>query len=490
MSAHLSIENLLRYLRRSIPPSHLIEVDDHLSECVACQNRLAAIALADPNISGSSLEIVGAVGSERPLGVNPTLTPKSASPKAEKPAAIGDTFSKTQEPQVTYFGALTDEIADTEVVSPETVPPRTSPHLSYELLEASVDRKLTNEEENIVRTHLLECQSCSDELRDLQSFAVDVARGSKPRAHRQTNWSNLWEALSSWFTFRRSIFWALASLVLFAMMLGEYTTKAPTPKEVAGNPGVKIEAASSQDATIFDAGTMEDDMTAAGVIANEETMSRGRSGRKPHYSFPSLSDHLHGLDPKIQILIIDSIKRDRSEILIALRNLASMPGSLAGGVQLLSPVGTFALSSTPTFRWAAPAGVDGYTVHVYDSEFNAVESSPVVTAPEWKSNVPLRSDRTYVWRVQTTKNGEAVSEPIASPPLGRFRILDSSQRKLITELKRSCPEAHLAIGIVLARDGVIDDAVKEFEAVPQSDPNYSSAQKFVKDLRQLQVTAR
>lgn len=495
MSAHLSKENLLRYLKRSISPSHLIEIDAHISGCSECQLRLATLAgekksitqhAARPDNLASDHQLFG-FGGEQSAGSmtheNPTEVLGEIALASRNPAPHSKDLSPQIGSVVSLGSSSPTNLAEKFIRSLPPVPPTTSGHLSYEQLEACVDNKLKNGELRAVCTHLEGCQSCMEELADLHRFAADVSKGSRSRVPRRMILTDFWKALSSWFTFRRSVLvGVLASLVLFAIMPRTHIVNAPPPKQAAGNPGTKIEIAVNQGATIFDPGIM------AGTSYDVAPLFE-----KPHYSFPSLSD-LDGLDPKIWVTIIGSIESDHSETLVALRNLTNKRHSLSRGLdgkespQLLSPVGAFALSATPTFRWAARAGVDGYTVHVYDSEFNAVESSPVVTAREWKSNVALRSGRTYQWRVQATKNGEAVSEPITNAPLGRFRILDSSQRKLITELRRSRPEAHLTIGILLARGGVIDDAVKEFEAVPQSDPNYASAQKFLKDLEHLQVT--
>lgn len=432
MQDHLNREQIVRYCNRQSLPEELELFDAHIAECADCRELLFSAARLREALRRAPSRDQG----------SPNYTPTSLS------------LQTTEE------------------------------HLSYEQLEAFVDGKLRTDEQGAIQTHLLECQSCTEELADLRKFAADVSKGFQSHTPQRIIWSTLWKASSSWFTFRRSAFvGALASLILFAIMLERHTKKAPIPDAV-GNPTPKMAVTSNPGATVSDPATM----------AAKSQLLITLDG-KSKYPFPTLSD-LSGVDTKIRATVIDSIKSDHSATLLALRDLADESGAVSRGVdrgesfRLLSPVGTFVLSSTPTFRWTSQAGVDGYTVHIYDSNLNPVRASPVVTRPEWKSDVALHSGNTYVWRVQTTKNGEAGTESIAKVPLARFRILDSSQRNLVAELRRSRPEGHLTIGILLGQGGVIDDAVKEFKAVPQSDPNYTSAQKFLKDLQNLRTPAR
>jgi serine/threonine-protein kinase len=55
---------------------------------------------------------------------------------------------------------------------PEELSPLSSQHLSYELMEGYVDGRLTEEQQDTIRLHLLRCKKCAEELENLQGFAT------------------------------------------------------------------------------------------------------------------------------------------------------------------------------------------------------------------------------------------------------------------------------------------------------------------------------
>lgn len=114
MPEHLSAEEITSYRQRRTPPEELLRVDDHISQCAECRERL---------------------------------------------------FSPSES------GALDRYLKRSDVGS--QVGPR-GEHLSYEQLEAFVDGKMSSTTRKVVEAHLRSCQLCADESRDLNTFKVEL----------------------------------------------------------------------------------------------------------------------------------------------------------------------------------------------------------------------------------------------------------------------------------------------------------------------------
>jgi hypothetical protein len=111
MPEHLSAEQITSYRERRASPEELLRVDDHISQCPECRERL--------------------------------LSP------GELRAALQGAGS----PRVASQGQ----------------------HLVYEQLEAFVDRKMSRADRKSASAHLKVCEFCSEDLRDLNAFKAELA---------------------------------------------------------------------------------------------------------------------------------------------------------------------------------------------------------------------------------------------------------------------------------------------------------------------------
>src|SRR5215470_3662581 len=120
MPEHLSVEQITSYRERRASPAELLQVDDHISQCAECRERLS-----------------------------------SASDLRTALQAARSRLMSGHEP----------DLSDERGGSPQLV--SKSEHLAYEQLEAYVDGKMSRAARRIAETHLKACQLCSEELRDL-----------------------------------------------------------------------------------------------------------------------------------------------------------------------------------------------------------------------------------------------------------------------------------------------------------------------------------
>jgi hypothetical protein len=110
-------------------------------------------------------------------------------------------------------------------------------------------------------------------------------------------------------------------------------------------------------------------------------------------------------------------------------------GEPAESFTIVGPVGRVVDTNAPTLRWRAMDGAEGYSVDVYDQNYNKVASSGKLDANSWTPR--LQRGRTYVWQVTAVKNGQEIKAPQRPAPEARFRILDADRSAEIAALKRA-----------------------------------------------------
>jgi hypothetical protein len=150
---------------------------------------------------------------------------------------------------------------------------------------------------------------------------------------------------------------------------------------------------------------------------------------------------------------------------------------------VLNPVGKVIRTDRPEFRWSALEGASSYTVNVYDSNFQRVASSPPLQTLRWSVPESLARGRIYRWEVTATKNGEQITSPQAPAPEAKFKVLEKDRADQLDEVQRRYPQSHLILGLRYAREGLLGDAEREFQALVEANPDSTIARKLLKDLQ-------
>src|SRR4029434_2891164 len=112
-----------------------------------------------------------------------------------------------------------------------------------------------------------------------------------------------------------------------------------------------------------------------------------------------------------------------------------------GRFDLIGPVGKVMITARPRLRWKPLSGSTGYRVDVFDTDYNKVASSDVITATTWSPSV--RPGKTYVSHVTAFRDGKEVRSPVRPAPEARFHILDERQQNEIGQLRSRSPRSHL-----------------------------------------------
>ena len=97
---------------------------------------------------------------------------------------------------------------------------------------------------------------------------------------------------------------------------------------------------------------------------------------------------------------------------------------------------------------------------------------------------PLAPGAVLAWQVTATKNGVEITTPSAPDPQARFTVLDRAEADAVARAKASYAGSHLALGVLLARAGLLDEARTELQALAGANPDSALAVDLLRDVQQ------
>lgn len=151
-----------------------------------------------------------------------------------------------------------------------------------------------------------------------------------------------------------------------------------------------------------------------------------------------------------------------------------------------SPAGTFVRSDRPTLRWQPLPNAVSYQCTLTSPDapgFKRGAPKPI-RGSFWKVKKPLPRGKIYTWQVVATlRNGEHVW--LSGSP--RFKVLAQAQEQALEEASKTTANSHLALGLLYAQQGVLDEAAQEFAALQRVNPNSEIVQKFSRQCRHLMM---
>ena len=164
--------------------------------------------------------------------------------------------------------------------------------------------------------------------------------------------------------------------------------------------------------------------------------------------------------------ILDQLIRKRGELLGV---------STGPAFELTAPMGSAILTDRPRFEWKPLTGGTRYVVAVFDENFNKVVESPAVAATSWQPESPLRRGQVFVWQVTARAGGATVHSPMPPEPEARFEVVSEQEAREIESVRREHPGDHALMAELLAKDGALDEAGKEIDALASTDPAGAAA---------------
>jgi hypothetical protein len=461
MTEHLTEQQIESFRRRKMSPGGLLAAHRHLAVCEVCRGRIGAprqVALA--------------------------------------------------------FAAFERELQQVDVEDE---------HLHYQQLSDYVDEELRETDREIVESHLEDCAECAAEVTDLRAFKSTItAKESEllkatPRREPSAAWWN-WSA--GWNPLRA----ALTALVVIVMLMTVFVllrnrvsrqdrARLTTPVQSGAGAGAENSPARPAPETPPQTSTAQDETEKLSDNdplknrprdAEQLRSTRGATGAAPSSNIVvSLKDgervvtldsggHIYGIAadvPGMQRLLAQALRSQRLEKPPILKRLIRAPGTQldiarqSSSFALERPVGTVVQSERPTFFWKPLEGASGYIVSVFDAQLNEVARSEALSTTSWTTPRALRRGAIYRWQVVAVKDGHEVVMPSPTAPEARFKVLEQQQAEALARARQSYADSHLALGLLYAQRGLLDDAETELQALVKDNPTSSVARKLLESLR-------
>jgi hypothetical protein len=465
MSEHLLAEQIERYRQRVMSPTELLMADDHLVTCDSCRLRLTDTGRLETAI----------------------------------PSLLADLQAET----------------------------RAKPnHLLYEQLAGYVDDSLDEVDREIVETHLQGCRLCTTELHDLQTFkaAMNTPSVKEPAVVAEpTPWEKFvafWRVTAHRIPLQVATTLAIAGVLFLTAILMFRKEVADLRVQLSELQQANV-ALQKQVSTVSDLKAQlaqlrqqndriqQDYRTAQTTVSDLRTqLARLQPSQLPSSSsqvWIALNDrsrrivldqqgNLEGLEAfplSYQRTVKNVLTTQRLETPSLLASLIGRAGTLMGGsgegvsFALLSPVGTVVESDRPTLRWRPLNEATSYTVTVYDSNFNSVATSPSLPGTEWTVPRALQRGAIYSWQVTALKDGREMTSPRPPAPEARFGVLEQQKANDLGRAKETYSDSHLVLGILYGKNGLLDDAEQEFQALLDANPRSPVPQKLLRNLKAL-----
>jgi len=303
------------------------------------------------------------------------------------------------------------------------------PHLSYERLQAYVDGKSTDADRALLEAHLSECEVCRADAEDLKEFASAYeARNRRPARYA-----------------RYLIFGPIAATLLLAALL-----LRPHPQAVP------------LAASLEDSGKTIGLDQGGHLVGAEVAGSAGRD-----LLLAVLRDH------RMVVTIPEGLRSHVSVLL----------GVDSGEThfRVLNPVGEPVLKDEPEFRWEPLDKARGYTVQIFDADYQPVASSSTITGTSWTPEHPLDRGKQYVWQVTALRNGVPVKSPRPPDAEARFVVVTNGDATAI-EQAHQAQAGHLQMAALYAHAGLCHEALTEMEALERENSGSALVQQLLADL--------
>jgi hypothetical protein len=164
---------------------------------------------------------------------------------------------------------------------------------------------------------------------------------------------------------------------------------------------------------------------------------------------------------------------------------AAMGGSSNKSFKLISQIGRIVADDRPTLRWQPLEGALSYQVTITDPKANykVVAVSSALPNTKWRVERPLVRGRVYAWQVIAHTNSGDVIAPPRDAPEARFGVLGEKKMEELARAKRDYAGRHLALGLLYAQAGLLDDAEREFQALIAANREAAVAKNLLREVR-------
>jgi hypothetical protein len=421
MSEHLSSQMVERYRQRLMSPAELLDFDDHIVCCGVCRQRLFNTVHLQAEASSLRLEL----------------------------------------------NSLPDVLAQ---------------HPDYFDFAAFVDDRLDTADREILKSHIEMCEDCAEELRDLLAFKASLANVPEELCSvepSQAKRPHQWRFPRTRFAgaFAMSLVFIGISAAVWLVLRSDATRKTETVKSGPAAPDEK-----SGSPEFFASPTLPKKSPRDITVALKDGGGRVTLDKDGNLA------GLESLPFTYQAAVKTVLTRQRVETSRALSAVLGRSETLMGTPETVvsfairTPVGTVVRSDRPVFRWTSLNGATSYTVEIYDSNFRKVATSPSLSTGEWTVVQGLKRGEIYSWQVKAVRAGVEITSPTAPAPQARFKVLEQRRANELNRAQKEYGRSHLTLGALYSRDGLVEEAEREFRALVKANPNSSVARKLLRDV--------
>ena len=323
-----------------------------------------------------------------------------------------------------------------------------------ELVEKYLQGRLEPALESDFQVHVLECPECLALLETCEDIRDDLA----PRAAAIEQKSE-------------KPFWSLGGLVV--------------PRRTAALAGlaclaVVVVAVGVRTGWIPGRGGHGTDISKGGTV---QPASGGLAA-----AFPEIA----ALSPAEQPAVWKVINSHNISYPSDLSDLRGKPGTLLGespegaSFRVLEPVGEVVIDPRPLFHWEPLTGAVTYSVVIFNTSPNPVQTSTPLHLTQWKPPHPLQHGQVYQWQVTAVmSDGKSVIAPSFPSPKAKFRVIDQAKADELEQFRLAHPEAHLVLGILYTEAGLLKNGERELGDIPENSRDFELARHLLRSIREL-----
>ena len=360
-------------------------------------------------------------------------------------------------------------------------------HLDYERLVELSENRLDGQELESIDAHLKLCSTCQEDVRGFLAFREEFESelkslsvpASTPRPHkrdRRDAWHQvLWKPIYA----AAAVILAVAFIIGIAALLKRSAEKLQADN--APIPQVKSTATQENKngyATPPDISASTPQPPLAALNDNGRVVAIDKSGN---------ASGIDDFPTQIKDDIARVLKTERLEPPNQ-KELLGEESGLRGSnpkprFKLIYPARTVITNVRPTLRWEGIRGATSYQVYLNDARGSVVTKSDTLPSDRtsWTVNRPLRRGEVFTWWVSAIIEGKEVISPGPSSPEMKFKVL--SARSFDDLQKLSSSGSHLALGVFCAREGLREEAQREFQILLRENPNSDLARKLLQQSR-------
>jgi hypothetical protein len=382
-------------------------------------------------------------------------------------------------------------------------------HLSSEELKRYHHADLDEADRIIFESHLEICSECNLEADNLRASASSVPAIVRSAGLAESATKSRWGWLSAFG--RGPQFWTparalgiIAAVGCVLIILALWIQQRPAPGQDQAAQTEQRDNPAAPQPTGEIAGSNQNESASGGIdhqgsanASPEEQNAADSTGvirLKDGEGEVSLDGkgHLSGLEklsPQIQRSVQTALASETLPEPHGLSELAGAKINLMGGTaeglpfKLVAPVGVVISSSRPTLRWQPLDGAVSYTVSVFDSNFNRVAKSDPQSETIWLVPLSLRNGNVYSWQVTALRDKQEITSPVAPAPRAQFKIVEIERLNEIASVRKQRPRSALALGVVYARAGLLDEAEREFRALSNDNPQSKVAKRLLRTVQ-------